>query len=108
MPAERSVGAKPCVPLSCLPHLLEDQAKRIPDAPAILAVGRAPLTYGRLHQHIVEMERRLRAMGIGRHDRIAVVLPVFGVYHALVRILPIASHEFPIVATAFASEETSW
>ena len=63
MPAECSVGAKPCVPFSCLTHLLEDQAKRIPDAPAILAVGRAPLTYAGLYQHINKTRRTLRAMG---------------------------------------------
>jgi acyl-CoA synthetase (AMP-forming)/AMP-acid ligase II len=75
MPDERSVGAGPGVPFLCLPHLLEDQAERIPDAPAILAIGRAPLTYARLYQHIDKMGRTLRAMGIGRHDRVAVVLP---------------------------------
>ena len=52
MPGARSEGRKRSVPFSCLPHLLEYQAKRIPDAPAILAPGRAPLTYGRLYQHI--------------------------------------------------------
>jgi acyl-CoA synthetase (AMP-forming)/AMP-acid ligase II/acyl carrier protein len=60
---------------SCLPRLLEHQAKRIPDALAILAPGRAPLTYGRLYRQIDEMGRLLRSMGIGRHDRIALVLP---------------------------------
>jgi len=63
------------VPFQCLGHLLEHQASRIPDAPAILAPGRAPLNYRRLYQHIYEMERNLRAMGICRHDRIAVALP---------------------------------
>src|SRR6185503_5563730 len=75
MPAERSTDSRRSVPFSCLPHLLEHQAKRIPDAPAILAPGCSPLTYGRLYQHIDEMGRTLRAMGIGRRDRIAVVLP---------------------------------
>src|SRR5260370_37408824 len=75
MPNKRSFGPRPSVPFLCLPHLLERQARRIPDAPAILAPGRAPLTYGHLYQHIEEMERRLRAMGIGRHDRVAIVLP---------------------------------
>jgi acyl-CoA synthetase (AMP-forming)/AMP-acid ligase II len=56
-------------------HLLEYQAKRIPGAPAILAPGRAPLTYSRLHQLIDKVGRKLRAMGIGHRDRIAVVLP---------------------------------
>ena len=59
MPNERSFDPRPSVPFLCLPHLLE----RIPDAPAILAPGRAPLTYGRLYQHIEEMERRLRCNG---------------------------------------------
>jgi acyl-CoA synthetase (AMP-forming)/AMP-acid ligase II len=75
MPNERSVDARPSVPFSCLPHLLEHQAQRIPDASAILAPGRAPLTYGRLYQHIDKMARALRATGIGRRDRVAVVLP---------------------------------
>ncbi|MEA2922956.1 MAG: oxalate---CoA ligase, partial [Alphaproteobacteria bacterium] len=60
---------------STLPHLLEHQAGRIPDAPAILAPGRAPLSYGRLYRHIDGMGRTLRTMGVGRHDRVAVVLP---------------------------------
>jgi acyl-CoA synthetase (AMP-forming)/AMP-acid ligase II len=63
------------IPFSCLPHLLEYQAKRIPEAPAILAPGRVPLTYGHLYQHIEQTGHTLRAMGISRHDRIVVVLP---------------------------------
>src|SRR5262249_17214064 len=75
MSAEPSVGPKRSVPVSCFPHLLEYQAKRLPDAPAILAPGRAPLSYGRLYQHVEQVARTLRAMGIGRHDRVAVLLP---------------------------------
>jgi acyl-CoA synthetase (AMP-forming)/AMP-acid ligase II len=75
MPAERSIDRKPSVPFSSVPHLLEHQAKRIPNAPAILAPERPPLTYGRLYQHIDEMGRTLRALGIRRRDRVAVVLP---------------------------------
>ena len=70
MPAEH-----PSVPFSCLPQLLEYHAKRLSDAPAILAPGRAPLSYGRLYQQIEEIGCALRAMGIGRRDRVAVVLP---------------------------------
>jgi non-ribosomal peptide synthetase component F len=51
-----------------------NKAKRIPDAPAILAPGRAPLTYGRLSQHMDNVESMLRATGIGRRDQVAVVL----------------------------------
>jgi acyl-CoA synthetase (AMP-forming)/AMP-acid ligase II len=74
MSNKRSLGSRPG-PSLCLPHLLEHQARRIPDAPAILALGRAPLSFGRLYAHIQEVEHRLRAMGISRHDRIAIVLP---------------------------------
>jgi len=63
------------VPFSCLPQLLEHQARRIPNAPALLAPGRAPLTYRRLHEHVDRMERTLRTAGIGGRDRMAVVLP---------------------------------
>src|SRR5262245_58361397 len=75
MSIERSSGRRSPVPCLSLPHLLEHPAKRIPDAPAILALGRSPLTYAGLYQHVDETERTLRAMGIGRHDRVAVVLP---------------------------------
>src|SRR5262249_43513942 len=75
MPVRRSVNPSSSVSFSTLPHLLEHQAKHIPDAPAILAPGRVSLTFGRLYQHIDQTERALRAMGIGRHDRVAVVLP---------------------------------
>jgi acyl-CoA synthetase (AMP-forming)/AMP-acid ligase II len=75
MQNEAFLDRRPSIPFSCLPQLLEHQAKRIPDAPAILAPGRAPLTYGRLYQHIHKTGHTLRAMGIGHNDRIAVVLP---------------------------------
>src|SRR5215813_6290227 len=72
---ESFVGRRPTIPSSCLPHLLEHHAKRIPGAPAILAPGRVPLTYSGLYEHIEDTGRTLRAMGIGRHDRIVVALP---------------------------------
>jgi acyl-CoA synthetase (AMP-forming)/AMP-acid ligase II/acyl carrier protein len=75
MSAETSFSSKPSVPFSCLFHLLENHAHRIPNAPAIFAPRRAMLTYGRLFQHIDEVGRTLRTMGIGPHDRVAVVLP---------------------------------
>ena len=39
------------------------------------APGRAPLTYGRLYRHIDDVVQTLHAMGVGRHDRVALVLP---------------------------------
>jgi acyl-CoA synthetase (AMP-forming)/AMP-acid ligase II len=75
MAAEHIADSSPSIPFLCLPQLLEYHAKRLPDAPAILAPGRAPLSYGRLYRQIEEMGCALRAMGIGRHDRVAVILP---------------------------------
>ena len=75
MPNERSADPSPSVSFSCLPHLLEHHARSMPDAPAILAPGRAPLAYGLLYQQIDKVGRALRSMGIGRHDRVVVVLP---------------------------------
>lgn len=75
MAAGQSIDQRPSAPFLCVPHLLENQARRLPDAPAILAPGRAPLSYGRLYQQVDQMARTLRAMGIGRRDRVAVVLP---------------------------------
>src|SRR5262249_16088946 len=60
---------------SSLPPLLQPHAKPSPDGPAILAPGRVPLTYSRLYQHIEHTGHTLRAMGMGRHDRIVVMLP---------------------------------
>ena len=94
MPDEHSAHSTFSVPLSCLPHLLEHQAKRIPGAPAILALGRAPLTYGCLYQQVDKVGHALRAMGIGRHDRVAIVLPNFSRNRDL---LPVLSLAIPVV-----------
>jgi amino acid adenylation domain-containing protein len=61
-------------PLS-IHHLLEAHAEHTPDALAILAPGRVPLTYGRLRVQINDVLQTLNAMGLGRNDRIALVLP---------------------------------
>ncbi|MHB9133120.1 MAG: AMP-binding protein [Armatimonadota bacterium] len=55
--------------------LLAAQAAERPDAPAILAPGRDPLTYRRLYEGVGEAVLALNRMGIGRGDRVAVVLP---------------------------------
>ena len=75
MANEHFANVRSSAAFSCLPHILEHQAKRIPNAPVILAPGRPPLTYSSLYQHIDEMGSTLRAMGIARRDRVAVVLP---------------------------------
>jgi amino acid adenylation domain-containing protein/non-ribosomal peptide synthase protein (TIGR01720 family) len=55
--------------------VVEEWAVRTPDAPALVASGRFPLTYGRLHRHIDEVVQRLRALGVGGKDRVALCLP---------------------------------
>jgi acyl-CoA synthetase (AMP-forming)/AMP-acid ligase II/acyl carrier protein len=95
---------RPRVPFSCLPHLFEHQAKRIPDAPAILAPGRKPLTYGVLNRHLYETEQALRAMGIGRNDRVAVVLPN-GPELAVATLAVAATASCAPVNPAYAAEE---
>ena len=60
---------------ACVHQLLQDQAERSSDAIAFLAPGRAPLTYGGLLRHVEEVVQTLYALGLGRQDRVALVLP---------------------------------
>ena len=60
---------------SCFHRDLQTWAKLTPDAVAIAASGRVPLKYGRLFEHISEVTTILNSMGIGRNDRVALVLP---------------------------------
>jgi len=54
---------------------LAEHAARTPHAPAIIAPGRAPLSYAQLAAHIDDMGAALRALGLGRHARVALVVP---------------------------------
>ncbi|MGC1776732.1 MAG: condensation domain-containing protein [Xanthobacteraceae bacterium] len=63
------------VPFLRLNDLFEHHAAHRPQAAAILAPGREPLSYGGLHRHIGEVGRTLRAMGMGREDRVGLMLP---------------------------------
>ncbi|WP_314959246.1 non-ribosomal peptide synthetase [Bradyrhizobium cosmicum] len=55
--------------------LLDFHARKTPAAPALLAPGRSPLTYGKLGDLIPQLVRTLRELGITPADRIAVALP---------------------------------
>ncbi len=55
--------------------LLAFYAQTIPAAPALLAPGRPPLSYGALGTGIARLVQMLRALGIAPGDRIAVALP---------------------------------
>ena len=55
--------------------ILKAHAEQTPDAVAIAAPGRLPLKYGRLRDHVMNVAGTLNQMGIGRNDRVAIVLP---------------------------------
>jgi non-ribosomal peptide synthetase component F len=55
--------------------LLAFHARTTPAAPALLAPGRPPLTYGALGATIEHLLRTLRGLGIAPADRVAVALP---------------------------------
>jgi amino acid adenylation domain-containing protein len=59
----------------CIPHLLATWSEHTPDALAILAPGRPPLTYGHLRRFVDDSVQALHAMGLGHRDRVALVLP---------------------------------
>jgi acyl-CoA synthetase (AMP-forming)/AMP-acid ligase II len=62
------------VPVS-IPALLERWADATPEAPAVLGIEREPLTYRGLQGHVAAIGSELRELGIGRSDRVALVLP---------------------------------
>jgi len=55
--------------------LIAAQAARQPDAPALLAPGRPPLSFSGLAAHIERSVEQLNQLGIGRGDRVGIVLP---------------------------------
>jgi len=56
-------------------ELLQHRAGEEPESAAIAAPGRAPLTYGALLQHVDDVIALLNRAGVGRNDRVAIVLP---------------------------------
>ncbi|MGH7888898.1 MAG: AMP-binding protein, partial [Candidatus Binatia bacterium] len=58
-----------------LPDLLNSLASKFPDKPALAAPGRTGLSYRALAAHIDCVQAALRECGLGRGDRIALVLP---------------------------------
>jgi len=55
--------------------MLQASACGHPNAPALLAEGRPPLSYRSLAEHVDTTAAALRACGIGRNDRVGIVLP---------------------------------
>src|SRR5258708_23907323 len=58
-----------------IPALLEGHSRRAPDSIALVAPGCKPLTYNDLYKQIEQTVAALNRLGIGRGDRVAVVLP---------------------------------
>jgi acyl-coenzyme A synthetase/AMP-(fatty) acid ligase len=58
-----------------LQDIVATQAAQLGESPAILAPGRLPLSFARLHQHITDTRSRLWKLGIGRGDIVINVLP---------------------------------
>jgi acyl-CoA synthetase (AMP-forming)/AMP-acid ligase II/acyl carrier protein len=59
----------------CIYDLLSAQAVQLSDRPALDALGRSPLTYAGLFEQAQETIIWLNELGIGRNDRVAIVLP---------------------------------
>ncbi|MBE0604159.1 MAG: AMP-binding protein, partial [Deltaproteobacteria bacterium] len=54
--------------------VLEMLDRGAPDAPALLAPGRGPMTFGALRDNVRRLAERLAVLGFGRNDRIAIVM----------------------------------
>jgi amino acid adenylation domain-containing protein len=63
------------VPQRCLHELVAEQASGAPDALAVLAPDGQRLTYQELDQRANRLAWRLRQLGVGTEDRVAVCLP---------------------------------
>src|SRR5262245_17601841 len=56
-------------------RVIADHTANNPGALAMLAPGRQPLTYARLYAEIEKHAHALSAIGIGKEDRVALLLP---------------------------------
>jgi len=61
--------------LMCIGRIIEKNALNTPDAIALIAPTRRSLTYAELHTQVEVVVSTLNGLGIGRNDRVAVVLP---------------------------------
>lgn len=59
----------------CIDRLFAVRVERTPDAVAVTAPGRASLSYAGLYRQVQVVLRTLSDMGLGREDRVAIVLP---------------------------------
>jgi acyl-CoA synthetase (AMP-forming)/AMP-acid ligase II/acyl carrier protein len=77
--AEPTLGPSASGPLTApvldLYQAIKSRALGSPDAVAVTAPDRAPLCYGRLRDQVEETVSLLNGLGLGRTDRVALVLP---------------------------------
>jgi amino acid adenylation domain-containing protein len=102
-PLEDAVKAELRV-FSCIGDLLAHYGRHSPASPAILAPGGAALTYGAFWTGMNEIVGQLRGFGIGRGDRVAVVLPT-GAEAAVATIAVAAGAVCVPLHPGFAAEE---
>ena len=69
--APMNKASRPETEIECL---LREQARQIPDAVAIVAPGREPLTYAGLLEQVENAVRTFHQLGLERRDRVALVL----------------------------------
>ena len=69
------VGARSGIATDTIGALLRDAAQRSPELPALSAPNRPSLSYARLWRQVEGVVAWLNAHGIGRGDRVAIVLP---------------------------------
>ncbi len=72
---ESPLASAPPLEAQSVAELLATLARCCPDAPALIAPGRAPLTFEALWTHVTATVQALRAHGVHRQDRVAVLLP---------------------------------
>src|SRR5687767_10173362 len=75
MPREHASNTSGNGAFLCMEELLAHYGRTAPDRIAILAPGHAALNYGTLWGQANDVVRQLRGFGVGRNDRVAVVLP---------------------------------
>jgi len=61
-------------PSTTLPQLLEQTAARRPGAAALIYFG-ATISYGQLQHHVIRIAAGLQAMGVGKGDCVALMMP---------------------------------
>ncbi|MGH2617958.1 MAG: AMP-binding protein, partial [Thermomicrobiales bacterium] len=61
--------------IQTIPQALAFWAQHTPDAPAFIVPGRPEITYGALWREVRRLGQSLNRAGIGRRDRVVLLLP---------------------------------